>query len=52
MAPQVEHGEETLVLSEADETQQQPEKSRCVRVYLYLCTDASIDLNVFVCAPA
>lgn len=49
MAPQVEHIEENtgaLVLTEADETQQQPEKFRCVRVYLYVCTDAGIDLKV------
>ncbi len=40
MAPQVEYGEETLAATEADETQQQPEKSRCVRVNLCARTHA------------
>lgn len=35
MAPQVEYGEETLAPTEADETQQRPEKSRCALVYLH-----------------
>lgn len=41
MAPQVEHGEEeALAPTEADETQQQPEKSRCVHADPCLCADA------------
>ncbi len=38
MAPQVEYGEGTPAPTEADETQQQPEKSRCAcRVYPRAC---------------
>lgn len=40
MAPQVECAGETVAPTEADETQQQPEKSRCVHVYLCVCADA------------
>lgn len=40
MAPQVEHGEEALAPTEADETQQQPEKSRCVHADPCLRADA------------
>lgn len=50
MASQVEHGEETLApVTEADETQQQPEKSRCVHVYVCVCTDAGTNVACSMC---
>lgn len=53
MAPQVEYGEETLAPTEADETQQQPEKSRCVHVCLHSLERGICSLCEFVfCARA
>lgn len=53
MAPQVEYGEETLAPTEADETQQQPEKSRCVHVCLHSLERGICSLSEFVfCARA
>lgn len=46
MALQVERGEETLAPTEADETRQQPEKSRCLRVYPRARTRRAICANL------